>query len=209
MPAILLATYVFNIFIKQFETTYISYGCLSRTVPIFRVIGVFLSAIGIIILFILNLLIIAPIRSIFIMAYALLTQAFRRTLDKIMMAIFTHLGRTPSRDSVIAKKISGPGMSKDFYMSINEEDVYVLVRSRLESIYMTQVHLLISSHLQKELNVMKNIINRILKPFGAYYNKVDYISANVQTLQTNYHNQFNGYMKRYPYNPVNVRFTQE
>lgn len=140
MPAILLATYVFNIFIKQFETTYISYGCLSRTVPIFRVIGVFLSAIGIIILFILNLLIIAPIRSIFIMAYALLTQAFRRTLDKIMMAIFTHLGRTPSRDSVIAKKISGPGMSKDFYMSINEEDVYVLVRSRLESIYMTQVH---------------------------------------------------------------------
>ena len=113
MPVILLVTYLFNILIKQFETPRInSYGCFARTFPLFRVVGVLIGAIGIIILAVLNLLLLSPIRTFFIMAYSLLTQTFRRSLDKIMMAIFTHLGRTPSRDTMVAKKISGPGMSK-------------------------------------------------------------------------------------------------
>lgn len=53
-----------------------------------------------------------------------------------MITLFRKVGRTPSRDTSIARKISGPGMSKEFYMSINEEDVYVLIRSQLEQIYM-------------------------------------------------------------------------
>ena len=57
-----------------------------------------------------------------------------------MMTIFKHLGRTPSRNTMIAKKISGPGMSKDFYMSINEEDVYVLMRSNLEMKFMHKLN---------------------------------------------------------------------
>lgn len=74
------------------------------------------------------------------MGYSILTQVFRRTLDKIMMFIFTNLGRTPSRNTLIAKKISGPGMSKNFYMSINEEDVYVLIRANLEAILMSKLN---------------------------------------------------------------------
>ena len=119
MPIILLATYLFNIFIKQFESAYISHGCFSRSFPIFSVIGIFLSSIGIILLTLLNLIIWAPIQTIFTFGYCLIQQIFRRTLDKIMMIIFKYLGRTPSRNTMIAKKISGPGMSKDFYMSIN------------------------------------------------------------------------------------------
>jgi len=46
-----------------------------------------------------------------------------------MLFLIRKLGRTPSRNTAIAKKISGPGMSKSYYMSINEEDVYILVQS--------------------------------------------------------------------------------
>ena len=150
MPAILLVTYLFNILIKQFETSHIGYGFWNRTFPLFRVVGTLLGAILIIILAILNLIILAPIRTIFIIAYSLLTQAFRRSLDKIMMTIFTHMGRTPSRDSVIAKKISGPGMSKDFFMSINEEDVYILIQSKLEAIFMGKLNTCFYAHFRKE-----------------------------------------------------------
>ena len=68
----------------------------------------------------LNLAIIAPIRSFFILLYTFIVLSFRKGLDWIMLVLFSKLGRTPSRDTNIAKKISGPGMSKNFYMSINE-----------------------------------------------------------------------------------------
>lgn len=119
MPVILLATYLFNIFIKQFESAYITHGC-GRCFPIFSVIGIFFAAIGIVLLTFLNLIIWAPIKTFFTFIFCLLQQLFRRALDKVMMTIFKYLGRTPSRDTMIAKKISGPGMSKNFYMSINE-----------------------------------------------------------------------------------------
>jgi len=72
-----------------------------------------------------------PLKSLFIFLFCLLQRSFRTLLDAIMLFIFTKVGRTPSRDTSIAKKISGPGMSKEFYMSINEEDVYILIRSQL------------------------------------------------------------------------------
>lgn len=68
---------------------------------------------------VLNLILWTPIRSAFWFVVGGVANLFRRALDKIMMFVFANLGRTPSRDTMIAKKISGPGMSKDFYMSIN------------------------------------------------------------------------------------------
>jgi hypothetical protein len=112
MPILLLATYLFNVFIKQFETAYIRYGFFSRFLPFFEVIAMFVACFVILLLAVLNLLVFAPFRTIFVFGYGVLAQLFRRTIDKVMMFIFTHLGRTPSRNSLIAKKISGPGMSK-------------------------------------------------------------------------------------------------
>jgi len=158
----------------------------------------FLGSILVMIILLLNLLLLAPFLSIFITIWSLISQVFRRSLDKIMMAIFTHLGRTPSRNTLVAKKISGPGMTKDFYMSINEEDVYVLMRSQLENIFMTKLNSLIAAHLSKEQSVLRNVMNKILKPFGCYYNRNDDIVHNVQVLQNNYSSQYSHYMRRYP-----------
>ncbi len=49
-----------------------------------------------------------------------------------MACLIGCLGRTPSRDTAIAKKISGPGMSRNYFYSISEEDVYILTQAILE-----------------------------------------------------------------------------
>ncbi len=131
MPLVLVVTYLFNIFIKQFETERDAYGFMSRTFPLLRIVLRLLFAILIMVISVLNLIIWTPLRAAFWFMVAGVVSLFRRVLDKIMMFIFRNLGRTPSRDTLVAKKISGPGMTKDFYMSINEEDVYILVRACL------------------------------------------------------------------------------
>jgi len=88
----------------------------------------------------MRLIVFVPLASIFILTLSCLQRVFRQLLDKIMLFMFRHLGRSPSRNTAIAKKISGPGMTKEFYMSINEEDVYVLIRAELEKIYLQQFH---------------------------------------------------------------------
>jgi hypothetical protein len=142
MPLILLVTYIFNIFIYQFESAIIPDRLAVRSLPILKIIFAFVKSIVIILILALNLLVLAPLRGSFIFVFCFFQRSFRTVLDKIMLFLFRKLGRTPSRDTSIARKISGPGMSKAFYMSINEEDVYVLVRSGLEQIYMERFNLI-------------------------------------------------------------------
>jgi hypothetical protein len=53
-----------------------------------------------------------------------------------MLIIIRSLGRTPSRDTAIAKKISGLGVTRSYFFSVLEEDVYVLIQCALEKIIM-------------------------------------------------------------------------
>lgn len=92
---------------------------MTRTFPLLRIALRFVGVIGMIIIAVLNLILWAPLQTAFWFTVKGAANGFRRILDKVMMFIFRHLGRTPSRDTLIAKKISGPGMSKEFYMSIN------------------------------------------------------------------------------------------
>lgn len=68
---------------------------------------------------ILFLSIIVPISIAFYCLYLVLQRGFRTFTDSIMLFIIGKLGRTPSRDTSIARKISGPGMSRDYFYSIN------------------------------------------------------------------------------------------
>lgn len=131
IPLILMVTYTFNIFIFQFETALLPDRQLVRSIPIISIVYHIVKATIITILLTLNLILWTPFKALFIFLFCLIQRGFRTIVDKLMVFLFRKMGRTPSRDTSIAKKISGPGMSKEFYMSINEEDVYVLIRSRL------------------------------------------------------------------------------
>lgn len=58
------------------------------------------------------LIIISPIVCIFIILFAIVYRIWRTFTDCIMLFLIRTLGRTPSNNTAIAKKISGPGMSK-------------------------------------------------------------------------------------------------
>jgi hypothetical protein len=55
---------------------------------------------------------IAPIVAFFYTLFSLIQRGFRTITDAIMITLISKLGRTPSRNTAIAKKISGPGMSR-------------------------------------------------------------------------------------------------
>ncbi len=54
----------------------------------------------------------APIGAFFVSLWGCFIRGFRTLTDAVMLFFIKKLGRTPSRNTAIAKKISGPGMSK-------------------------------------------------------------------------------------------------
>lgn len=133
--------------------------------------------------------------------------------DSILLLLISKMGRTPSRNSAIAKKISGPGMSKEYYMSINEDDVYVLTQAELEKIFMTQFNRIIVEQMGKNVSNLPKVIQFVVSAFtNNFYSSYNYnnlVQTNYNLLSSRYHNQYSNYMARYPQTPNRVRFTQE
>ncbi len=209
IPLILLVTYTFNIFIYQFESSFIEDRRVVRSIPIIKIVLQILKALIVTVILTLNLILLTPVKSLFIFLFCLIQRGFRTTVDKLFVTLFRKVGRTPSRDTSIARKISGPGMSKEFYMSINEEDVYVIIQARLEQIFMTKFNQLMHEEIQQNQAKSYQIMKLVLKPFNANSIGLIYINENTAKLNQNYNVQYNNYMARYPGNPNRVRFTQE
>lgn len=120
VPLAMLLCYLFNILVFQFEISSYNGGCLIKGIPLLSlVIQIFIALFKIIAPIIL-LVVIAPVIC-FIYFILLVLQRFLRTVtDTIMACLIGCLGRTPSRDTAIAEKISGPGMSRNYFYSISE-----------------------------------------------------------------------------------------
>lgn len=78
------------------------------------------------------MLLLHPIVAGLVVVWAVLRFLFRSLYDKFMFCTVSCCGRSPVRDTGIAWKISGPGLSRQYYQSIKEGDVYVLVIAELE-----------------------------------------------------------------------------
>jgi hypothetical protein len=79
----------------------------------------------------LFLVVIAPVISLLYFLLLVIQRLWRTFTDALMICIIGGLGRTPSRDTAIARKISGPGMSRNYFFSIFEDDVYILTQCAL------------------------------------------------------------------------------
>jgi hypothetical protein len=95
-------------------------------------------------------------------------------------------------------------------MSINEEDVYILVRSNLEMKFMNQLMELMWKRIAENGQKPTTALNKILQPFGTSYScQSNEVQRNSQKLNENFMTQYNQYMVRYPDRPRNIRFTQQ
>jgi len=120
IPLVLLVTYLFNTLFFQFESSSIPYGFFIRAAPLPSLVLSLLRSIVKIFGILGFSSIISPFVGFLIVVWTVICRGFRTVTDFVMLFLIKKLGRTPSRDTAIAKKISGPGMSKSYYMSINE-----------------------------------------------------------------------------------------
>jgi len=119
VPLCMVLCYLFNILIFQFEISYKPAGCLIRSIPLLSLVILILFYLLRIIFSVLFLLVIAPIACLLLFFYVVFQRSMRFFTDTIMLCLIGCLGRTPSRDTSIARKISGPGMSRNYFYSIS------------------------------------------------------------------------------------------
>ena len=128
---IMIVCYLFNILVFQFESSNRPSGILIRGVPLLSLAFKIVACVFKSIFAVLTCFIFVPIVSAFYTLYLAIQRGFRTFTDEIMLFLIKKLGRTPSKDTNIARKISGPGMSRGYYYSIAEEDVYILTQAAL------------------------------------------------------------------------------
>jgi hypothetical protein len=138
VPLVMVLVYLFNILIFQFEIGGVYDGCLIRSVPLVSLLFKIVFALLKILFFTVVLLVFGPLASILYLLFLILQRVFRTFTDTIMLCLIACCGRTPSNDTSIARKISGPGMSRYYYYSIAEPDVYVLTQCALERIFVNK-----------------------------------------------------------------------
>ena len=118
VPLAMVMVYLFNILVFQFEVSFLYAGCLIRGIPLlslaFRIIFHVLKILA----SILFLLIIAPLICLLYIIFLILQRLLRTFTDTIIICFVGCCGRTPSTDTAIAHKISGPGMSRSYFYSI-------------------------------------------------------------------------------------------
>lgn len=120
VPLAMIIVYLFNILIFQFETNTRQAGCLIKGVPLFSLVFQILFHIFKILASILFLIIIAPLLCFLYILFLILQRVLRTFTDAVVVCFVGCCGRTPSTNTAIASKISGPGMSRDYFYSINQ-----------------------------------------------------------------------------------------
>lgn len=131
VPIIMIVCYIFNILVFQFESSSIPSGVIIRSVPLVSLVLLLARCIIISVTSVVTAFFLAPLLSALYFVLLIIQRTLMAISDSVMLFLFKKLGRTPSKDSVIARKISGPGMSRSYFFSIQEEDVYILTQCEL------------------------------------------------------------------------------
>jgi hypothetical protein len=80
---------------------------------------------------IIGVVIVHPLLIVSFVILAVLRHIWSASTDLIMFIIIKLLARTHNCATKIAWKISGPEMSRKYYDSLREEDIYILVQANL------------------------------------------------------------------------------
>jgi len=98
-------------------------------------INVFFQLVMVIIMMVLS-----PLISIFVFVFGIALYVLKSMWDWfILNVIIRCFARVPSRNSTYAYRISGPGISRDFYNTLETNDLSLLVIAHLEKLELDQV----------------------------------------------------------------------
>lgn len=154
------------------------------------------------------LLIFQPILAILIVAFGIIRMILRFMYDIFMFAIIYIFAKVPVSDSFLAWKISGPGLTRKYYNSMDVGEALTLIHAHLEAY---------------ELLTFKNKINKLIeKPLNENFNELSkyfymmdlklYVNSemvnNIDYYKSLLSKQISKRMKLYP-KVSNIKFNDE
>jgi hypothetical protein len=159
----------------------------------------------------LLLLLLHPLFALFILLFSVVRFLFRTLYDKFMFCTVSCCGRSPVRDTGIAWKISGPGLSRQYYQSVRENDVYVLVTAELERYLLAEFEKEVNRKLGEVLVKAQGAMNQVTNSMRANtpYTNFTEINDSIQFYQRKLNLRLSTMRNKFPQHPgSNVRFTQ-
>ena len=86
------------------------------------------------------MIILAPIISVLVFVVGVLLYILKSIWDWLILNIIIRcFARVPSRNSTFAYRVSGPGISRDFYNTLESKDLTLLIISHLERLELDQI----------------------------------------------------------------------
>ncbi len=124
--------------------------------------------------------------------------------------LFKFLGKVPKSDSIIAWKISGPGLFRDRYVNISNQDIMSLVIKQVEEKVMNKYRMEMNDILDSCLENFYSV-NKILKEANMNIHDNNDINSCVNYYKDLLRKQIDKAQKNYPYLNSNstVKFTEE
>lgn len=158
----------------------------------------------------LLMLIIHPILALLMFISSFIRFIGRTIYDKFMYCIISCCGRSPVRDTAIAWKISGPGLSRQYFQSIREEDVYILMVAELERLQLEHFEKGVLDRLRSLRVKASSSIEYLTKAIKATpYHDFKVIDESIQFYQQKLNSQLYKIRVKFPQYPGNnVRFTK-
>jgi hypothetical protein len=143
--------------------------------PLFRLIfdllylGVFRVLLTIFLTIIYVILAIAIFLFSFVSYYLKLVYDF--LVFNILIKCFA---KVPQRDTNIAKRIAGPGISRNLFCNLSIEDAVILIQSLLEKIQLKKYQSQVETIIRTPSTVYKNMVQGLVGPFLASYDQTTY-----------------------------------
>ncbi|CAK59674.1 unnamed protein product (macronuclear) [Paramecium tetraurelia] len=180
IPFVLIISYLFQLLIFDFDCSERQDWNLLST-PIW--FPLFLNTFDFIVKGVLNLIwnllicfIILPISSIFMVLFGHLRYIFRSLYDCLMIIFVKCLGRVPATENWLAWKVSGPGISRQYYFTvkINElcqiknEEALILVAGELEKCVLKEYQRRVEEEINGPQKQVQSVMNNFFSVFGVF-----------------------------------------
>ena len=131
--------------------------------------------------------------------------------DCLMIVIIYFLGREPQSNSLVAWKISGPGLTLDYFNQVELEDIFVSVRAFLEKFELMVYKSKIMKMIDEPKQTIDNLYSLIfVKSFGGNKPEPPKDISQIQNMLTEkLNNQTSQRQHCYPKSQKNVRLSSE
>lgn len=90
-------------------------------------------------------------------------KAISTVTDDLMLGLIKKFGRQPELDSALAWKIRGTGVARQYFNSIQIDDVKFLVRSWMERAELDEFESRLSKRINEPMNLYYSLVGGLLK----------------------------------------------